>query len=146
RTPDLRALGDRLAAAGIVAVTDAGADNDLAELRAFAAADLPIAVTAMTRDPDTPTVDGVGLGPVKILLDDTDLPALDDLTGRIRAAHRFGRTVAIHCVTPVQIVLALSAGVGPRDRIEHGSWVPADMLPLLAQHDPTLIVQPGLVH
>lgn len=142
---DLTALGAQLAATGITAVTDAGAGNTVDELNALARADLPLAVTAMTRDPETPRVDGVALGPVKILLDDADLPTLDDLTARITTAHRVGRTVAVHCVTPVQLVLALSAGVGPRDRIEHASWVPAEVLPLLAERNPTVIVQPGLI-
>src|SRR5699024_4298246 len=102
-------------------------------------------ITAMTRDPEPIDVEGIALGPVKILLDDDDLPTLDELSERVARAHQMGRSVAIHCVTPVQLVLALSAGVGVRDRIEHASWVPEDMLPLLHQHDPTVVVQPGLV-
>lgn len=143
--PDLPALAGRLAARGIVAVTDAGADNDVDDLRALASGHLPIGISTMTRDPEVPPVDGVTLGPVKILLDDADLPTLDDLTARVTGAHAAGRAVAVHCVTPVQLVLALSAGVGRTDRIEHGSWIPEEVLTLLAARNPTVVVQPGLV-
>lgn len=141
----LDTVASRLAALGIVGVTDAGANNGNEEHRAFAAANLPIEVTAMSRDATAEPVEGVRIGPVKILLDDTNLPPLDDLAHRIAAARSAGRSVAVHCVTPVQLVLALTAGVDRRDRIEHASWVPEDVLDLLVARNPTVIVQPGLV-
>ena len=131
-TPDLAAVGRLLVAAGITAVTDAGADNDAATLTALGAAGLPVRLHAMTRDAEVDPVSGVTLGPVKVLLDDTDLPDLDELTARIAAAHAAGRTVAVHCVTQVQLALALAAGIGPADRIEHASLVDAGALGPLA--------------
>lgn len=142
---DLTAVGRRLSSLGITAVTDAGADNSEADLRALGAARLPFRVAAMTREAEIDPVEGVELGPVKVLLDDTDLPPLDELAERVRAARTAGRAVAVHCVTPVQVVLALAAGIGVADRIEHASLVPHELLGPLAAAGPTLVVQPGLV-
>lgn len=145
RAVDLPAVGRHLASLGVTAVTDAGADNDAGTLAALAAARLPLRVMAMTRDADVGAVEGVVLGPVKIRLDDDRLPALDALTAHVASAHRAGRTVAVHCVTPVQVVLALTAGLRPGDRVEHASHVPPDLDPLLVAAGVTAVVQPGLV-
>ncbi|HEY4378386.1 MAG TPA: amidohydrolase family protein, partial [Acidimicrobiales bacterium] len=109
--PDVAAVGRWLAERGVTSVTDAGAANGPVELALLAGAGLDQHVTAMTRDAQVEPVPGIALGPVKVLLDDADLPALDDLSARIEAAHRVGRTVAVHCVTEVQLVLALAAGL-----------------------------------
>ncbi|MBX3313266.1 MAG: amidohydrolase family protein [Actinobacteria bacterium] len=144
-TLDLDEVGRLLVAAGVTAVMDAGADNDRASLLALAAAGLPCRLHAMTRDAVVDPVDGVAVGPVKILLDDADLPALDDVVDRVRAARAAGRGVAVHCVSEVQLALALAAGVGPGDRIEHASMVSAGALRPLAEAGPTLVLQPALV-
>ena len=72
----------------------------------------------------------VSIGPVKIMLDDTTLPSLDELADLIRGAHAAGRPAAVHCVTRVQLVLTLAAldlaGRAPGDRIEHGAVIPAE--------------------
>jgi predicted amidohydrolase YtcJ len=145
QAPDLAALGAWLAARGVTSVTDAGAGNGPAELAALAAAGLPQRVTAMTRDPELTAPEGISLGPVKILLDDADLPVLDDLAARVDAAHAAGRAVAVHSVSAASLVLALAAGVGARDRIEHASLVPDDVLPVLVEAGPQVVVQPALV-
>ncbi len=88
---------------------------------------------------------GVTVGAVKILLDDADLPTLDDLTPRVAAAHAAGRQVAVHCVTAVQLVLALSAGLAPGDRIEHGSVIDDGVLGLVAEAGVVVVTQPGLI-
>jgi predicted amidohydrolase YtcJ len=49
------------------------------------------------------------VGPVKIMLDDSTLPALDALADWVRRAHAARRRVAVHCVTRVQLVLTLAA-------------------------------------
>jgi len=143
--PDLAALGTWLAARGVTSVTDAGAGNGRDELAVLAAAAMPQRITAMTRDPEVSAPAEIALGPVKILLDDADLPALDDLAARVGAAHDAGRAVAVHSVSAASLVLALAAGVGRRDRIEHASLVPDDVLPLLVEAGPTVVVQPALV-
>jgi predicted amidohydrolase YtcJ len=145
QAPDLAGLGAWLAARGVTSVTDAGAGNGPDELAALAASGLPQRVTAMTRDPDVTAPDGIALGPVKILLDDAGLPALDDLAARVRAAHDAGRAVAIHSVSAASVVLALAAGVDRRDRIEHASLVPDEVLPVLVEAGPMVVVQPALV-
>ncbi len=148
-TPDLAGVGRWLAGRGVTSITDAGAGNGPDELAALAAADLPQRLCTMTRDADVALDPAVAarlvLGPVKILLDDADLPGLDALTARVDGAHRRGRAVAVHCVSEVQVVLALAAGIDRRDRIEHASLVPDGLLPALARAGPTVVVQPGLV-
>ncbi len=145
RPPDLATLGAWLAARGVTGVTDAGAGNGPVELAALAAGGLVQRVTAMTADARVDPPAGVALGPVKVLLDDADLPGLADLTERITEAHAAGRPVAVHSVSRASLVLALAAGVGHGDRVEHASLVPGDVLPLLALAGPTVVVQPGLV-
>ncbi|HMJ74847.1 MAG TPA: amidohydrolase family protein [Iamia sp.] len=142
---DLAAVGAELAASGVVVVMDAGADNDAPDLAALAAADLPVGVAAMTRDVVARPVGSVALGPVKVLLDDTDLPDLAALSAHVAAAHAAGRGVAVHCVSEVQLALALAAGIGPADRVEHASMLPDGLLAALAAAGPQVVVQPALV-
>jgi predicted amidohydrolase YtcJ len=143
--PDLAAVGRWLARRGVTTVVDASATNGPAELDHFAAAGLPQRLVVMTADAEVTAPPGVTLGPVKVMLDDTSLPSLDELTGRVTGAHAAGRAVAVHCVTTVQLVLALSAGLGRGDRIEHGSVIPDDVVPLVAGSGVTVVTQPGLV-
>ena len=143
--PDLGVVGAWLASRGVTSVTDAGADNGDAELALIAAAQLPQRVVAMVRDLHVAAPPGIEIGPIKVLLDDDRLPDIDDLAGRIEAAHAHGRTVAVHCVTEVQVALALAAGVDHRDRIEHASVVSDGGLAALVRAGPTIVTQPGLV-
>jgi len=149
---ELARVGRELAAAGVTSVVDASVTNGPAELAVLAGAvasgQLPQRLSAMTGAVDI--VDPpVRLGPVKVVLDDADLPSLDHLVTGTRVAHRAGRAVAFHCVTSVQLVLALTAlaeaGHRAGDRIEHASVVPDDLLALLAAGGPTVVTQPGLV-
>ena len=141
----LGVLGTWLARRGVTSVVDASATNDTAALTRLASAGLAQRIVAMTGHPDTAPVEGVEVGAVKVLLDDADLPPLDELSGRVAAAHRHGRRVAVHCVTTVQLVLALAAGLGPGDRIEHGSVIPDQVVPLVAEAGVVVVTQPGLV-
>jgi predicted amidohydrolase YtcJ len=87
------------------------------------------------------------VGPVKIMLDDETLPPLDSLADWVRRAHAARRTVAVHCVTRVQLVLTLAAldvaGRAPGDRIEHGAVIPAEIVPNL--RGLTVVSQPHFV-
>jgi predicted amidohydrolase YtcJ len=87
------------------------------------------------------------IGPVKVMLDDGTLPSLDSLADSVRWAHAAGRTVAVHCVTRVQLVLTLAAldmaGRLPGDRIEHGAVIPAELVPAL--RGLTVVSQPHFV-
>jgi predicted amidohydrolase YtcJ len=92
---------------------------------------------------------GVALGPVKILLDDDRLPSLDDLVAEISGAHRSGRSVAIHCVTRVQAVLAVAtiemSGSRTGDRIEHGAVLGPDLLAQMRRLGLIVVTQPAFV-
>ncbi len=143
--PDLVRVGRWMARRGVVAVTDATGTNGPEELEILARAALPQRVTAMTGDPETTGVDGVHLGPVKIVLDETQLPSADELSARISDAHSAGRSVAVHCLDSASVVLALSCGLDQRDRVEHASLVDGDVVGLLARSRVSVTVQPGLV-
>lgn len=143
------------------------------------------AETALPVRPETPGSDGarapggaaerpgsrrqprLTAGPLKIMLDDTDLPDPDSLAERVRAAHRSGVPVAVHCVTRVQLVVTLAAieaarsrvGDGPAgpsgpsglvpgrpaDRIEHGAVIPPELAALIRAAGLTVVTQPNFV-
>lgn len=93
----------------------------------------------------------VTTGPVKIILDDFGLPALDALAATVRTAHLHERPVAIHCVTRTQLVLALAAiddagGFRAGDRIEHGAVIAPELIPKLGRGvGTTVVTQPNFV-
>jgi predicted amidohydrolase YtcJ len=150
----LAELGRAASAVGITGFTDAAPDGttttarDLArDLRsAGVAQNLLLMGPIGSLAPDSTRA---SLGPVKVLLDDHALPPLDDLVATVRHAHDESRPVAIHCVTRVQIVLALAAldvaVSAAGDRIEHGSVVPPELLGPLAELGATVVTQPHFV-
>lgn len=142
---DWQPLRELLPQLGLVALTDAGANNTNAELGLLAQGKLPCTLTAMTRDSTIVPPPGVVLGPVKVLLDDHDLPDLDELSNRVRAAHDAGRNVAIHAVSPTQIAVAINAGIESGDRIEHGSQIPDGLLDAVVATGASVVMQPGLL-
>jgi predicted amidohydrolase YtcJ len=83
-------------------------------------------------------------GPFKLLLDDLTLPLPDELAAMIAAVRP--RPVAVHCVTRVQLVVTLlaldEAGPVEGDRIEHGSVIPAEVIPWLKRLGVTVVTQP----
>ena len=154
RPPDFGLISRQAASQGITGFTDATPDQKHADLETLA----ELSESGIIRQRlHLMAPEGVGpaptrlvtRGPVKLLLDDTTLPTLDQLTARIRAAHDADRSIAIHCVTRVQGVLSVSAlteaGSRPGDRIEHGSVLAADLLPSLRQLGITVVTQPGFV-
>jgi predicted amidohydrolase YtcJ len=87
------------------------------------------------------------LGPVKIVLDDDVAVGLDELAATVRAARARGRRVAVHCVTRVQLALALAAfdaggGTLRGDRIEHAAVLPPDLVGPVAAAGLTVVTQP----
>ena len=146
RVPDLARVGAWLAERGVVAVTDATVTNGAEDLKILSQAGLPQRVTAMTSSPDVPAVEGVQLGPVKIVLDERQLPSSVELWTRITEAHARGRSVAVHCLDSASVVLAVSCGLDERDRVEHASLVGVDVVGLLARSGVRVVVQPGLVY
>ena len=146
-TADLAAVSRKAASLGITGFTDAtpGATERRPRVpgrRTDRAA--PVLHGAAGR---APAAGAISAGPVKIMLDDTTLPPLDELADAIRVAHAAGRPAAVHCVTRVQLVLTLAAldlaGRRPGDRIEHGAVIGADSLPDL--RGLTVVTQPHFV-
>ncbi|MBX6389155.1 MAG: amidohydrolase family protein, partial [Frankia sp.] len=92
----------------------------------------------------------IGVGPVKILLDDDQPTGPDEVADTVRAAREWGRRVAFHCVTRVQLVIALAAldaagGALPGDRIEHAAVLPPDLVELVRAASLTVVTQPHFV-
>jgi predicted amidohydrolase YtcJ len=83
------------------------------------------------------------------VLDDAQLPTYDELRTTVAAAHQACCPVAIHCVTRVQTVLAVTVlaevGAMPGDRMEHGALIPADVIPELSRLGVVVITNPGFI-
>jgi predicted amidohydrolase YtcJ len=149
-TLPLARVGDAAARAGVTGFTDATPADSPEQLRLLAAAGLPQRITAMTAfgaPVDCPAP--LSLGPIKVLLDDVALPTLDELTRLVADAHAQRRSVAIHCVTRVQTILAVAAlevaGARSGDRIEHGSVIPGELIPRLRALGVTVVTNPGFI-
>ncbi|HLZ73638.1 amidohydrolase family protein [Phenylobacterium sp.] len=150
--PPLAPIGRVFAACGVTGLTDASATTDAAAADLLAAARragaLPQRLMLMSAG-ELCAQPGVMVGPVKVLLDEHDLPDLDDLTARIGLARRWGRRVAIHCVTAVELAVSLAAfeaaGAAPGDRIEHGGLIPEAAIGSLKALGLTVVTQPGFI-
>lgn len=152
--PSLAKVSRLLARYGVTGVTDTTPDNGATAMANFARASRSgellqqVRVMGDANLPD-PECTEVRRGERKVMLDEHALPAWDELRDIFAGAHREGRGVAVHCVTPAELVLALSVlrEVGPRagDRIEHASLVPADTLPLLRETGVRVVTQPGFI-
>jgi predicted amidohydrolase YtcJ len=155
--PDLRAVIGLLHSYGVTGVSDMTATITTGDVTLIAAAlrqderdtaQLRVVVTGGV-DLDLGGLADVVLGPVKIVLEEEDLPGLDELTAAIRAAHHRGRAVAIHCVDRGALVLSLAAWreatVRRGDRLEHGALIGPRLLPVLAELGVTVVTQPHFV-
>ncbi|AQA00729.1 hypothetical protein BWQ93_06845 [Sphingopyxis sp. QXT-31] len=147
--PSLAALGTKFAEWGVTAVTDAGASNGAAEAALLARA-MPQRLVMMGTEA-LPAGDGYALGPVKLLLDENDLPPVEAVAERIAAARARGRNVAAHCVTLGELVfyleaLAVAGGAKPSDRIEHGGVITASLIGDIAATGLTVVTQPNFIH
>ena len=149
--PPLAPVGRALAGFGITAVTDASVTtDDDAALRlaaAHRAGELPQRLTLMSGGPlAAPRAGAFALGPKKVLLDEHDLPPIDDFARWIDEAHAARRTVAVHCVTAAELALTLAAfeaaGARAGDRIEHGGMIPKAAIAQLRALGLTVVTQP----
>jgi predicted amidohydrolase YtcJ len=152
---DLAAVGRRLSSFGVTGVTDCTPTTTTDYFEAIATAvrsgDLPLSVSTTggveLRDVAPPAP--LRRGPVKLVIADHALPALDELIGRIELAHRAGRPVAVHCVTRAALLLALAAwravGSRPGDRVEHAAVTPLEVIAALAELSLTVVTQPAFV-
>lgn len=151
--PSLGVLSQLLAAWGVTAVTDAGANNGADEAailtNAMRIGELRQRLTLMGRE-DLPDGQDYQLGPVKLLFDERALPALDHIVVRIRVARTLGRAVAAHCVTEAELVTYFAAldqagGARKGDRIEHGSIIPESLIADIARSQLTVVANPGFI-
>ena len=151
---DLGGIGTRATALGVTGFTDAtpnGATADARDLaRDLRAAGVVQLLHLMAPAGGiAPDAARAALGPVKVMLDDDALPTIDELGETIRAAHAEHRAAAFHCVTRLQLVVAITAldtvGARPGDRIEHGSVIPGEMLAHLRRLHVTVVTQPHFV-
>jgi predicted amidohydrolase YtcJ len=153
--PSLAGVSHLLASFGVTGVTDATPDNDRFAMAHFASAaasgELLQAVRVMGSAalPESDCAQ-VQRAERKVMVDENALPQWDELLAVFEDAHRAGRAVAVHCVTPAELVLTLAvlraAGSHPGDRIEHASLVPDAVLPLLRETGVRVITQPGFIH
>jgi predicted amidohydrolase YtcJ len=146
--PDLATVGRELTTLGVTGVTDADPHRPGGALEHLRA--VPQRVHVMgPLDLALLDDDALSLGPVKVLLDDTTLPALSELAATVAAAHDAARPIAVHCVTRTQLLLTLAAladaGALPGDRIEHGAVVPDDVVPDLRRLGVVVVTQPNFV-
>ncbi|SFO35929.1 amidohydrolase family protein [Sphingomonas sp. OK281] len=155
RPPSFATIGTMLAARGVTGLTEISPANDSVIARHFAAeranGNLPQTVmlagrSALCRDD---MADGMTLGPVKLHLHEAALPAFDDIVHSIREAHDRGRTVAVHCVTEVELVFTLAAideaGAMRGDRIEHASIAPDTAVTEIVRLGLAVVSQPHFI-
>lgn len=159
--PDLSEVSRELAACGVASLTDATPRNDASTARSLSAAwnsgALLQRVRMMSATAPTPEIsaasasaaDNLTWGERKLVLDDRNLPPLDEVAEQIAEAHSQQRGVAIHCVTRSELVLAAGAleqaGVRAGDRIEHASVAAPDAVEWLAQLGVRVVTQPGFI-
>ena len=148
--PSLTAISEQLSRCGVTGVTDATASNGSEELAAFEAAvlngELGQSVLVLGGTLPVRHQGPVTTGALKLVLEDRQLPGVDDLVDSIRSAGRRG--VALHAVTRESLVLAATAlsmaGGGPH-RIEHASVAPPEVVDLLRPLAVTVVTQPAFI-
>jgi predicted amidohydrolase YtcJ len=152
--PDLAAVGRRLAQYGVTGVTDASVTTEASAAARLADAHrtgaLPQRLTLMSGGDLAAPADGAfAVGPVKVLLDDHDLPPLDDFVASIERARDAGRAVAVHCVTAAELAVTVAVfvttGARPGDRIEHGGVVSGATIGELKRLGLAVITQPAFI-
>ena len=147
--PNLAAEGERLAALGLTALTDATAHNGPEEAAILSGA-VPQRLVLMGSE-RLEAGPGYQLGPLKLAFDERDPPPLEGLAARIGWARAAGRNVAAHCVTEAELALYLAAldmagGAVAGDRIEHGGLIPADFVPVIAASGLIVATNPAFIH
>ena len=147
--PDLAPVGRALASVGVTGVTDATPYDRVEDVGRLAGA-LPQRVM-VTGAPhlDLGAVDGLLVGPAKVIVADHEPPSVDALVDAVADARRRDRSVAFHCASRLGLVLALAAldraGAQAGDRIEHGAVIPDDAIETLVRLGLTVVTQPAFV-
>lgn len=152
RFPSLARASRNLARWGVTGVTDTTASNGpaaLAQIRAQQEEGALLQSVLVMGDETLDDLDDPLIGARKFHLHDTALPDFDETIEAIRRSHDRGRAAAFHCVTRVDLTFALAAleaaGAGPRDRIEHASIAPPDLLPQMRDLGVTVVTQPSFI-
>lgn len=152
--PDIKSASRLLAGFGVTGITDATAANSSATqdqyLKWIENGDLLQRVLLMGDESMAQMHQNlIQSGALKIMLDDYALPDFEDLKQHIVNAHQQQRCVAMHCVTAVELLFALSvlnaAGAQSGDRIEHASVTPDDTIPLIRATGITIVTQPNFI-
>ena len=169
----VRLLNQKLLAYGITSAHDAGPGNDPERWETFrelkASGQLSCRVTMMAGfahieefrraglsfgDGDS----GLRLGHAKIMVTRTTgalHPGVAELKGMVRQAHAAGFPVAIHAVEQEAVAAAAAAltgeresrgGLAVKDRIEHCSECPPELMAEVVQSGATIVTQPGFVY
>jgi predicted amidohydrolase YtcJ len=152
--PPIAAASQKLAALGLIGLTDMTPRNDddtAAIFRQLRAEGDLLQRIRLAGAPSLSPGDsgGVSTGETKFHLHEADLPTFDTLVAGIRESHDQGRAIAVHCVTRAELVFTLAAiqeaGSLPGDRIEHASVAPDDVLPLIKELGLIVVTQPNFV-
>jgi predicted amidohydrolase YtcJ len=89
------------------------------------------------------------VGPVKILLDEHELPDFAEVVASVAQARHWRRPVAFHSVTAVELAFVLAvletAGARRGDRIEHGGVIHDDAATIIARLGVTVVTQPSFI-
>ena len=128
---------------GVMSVTDATPTNEDADEISLQDAAKQLHVSCMGSFNKT-------RGYRKLLLDEAQLPDWSAFVDEISIAHDLQRPLAIHAVTRVENVFALTAlqeaGCGNEDRIEHASELDDPTLDLLVETGVSVAVQPSFIY
>jgi predicted amidohydrolase YtcJ len=152
--PDLSELGRGLARQGVTHLADASATNDETSAALFAEAmqrkHLPQRLMLMSAGPLRRSCEAPWtLGPIKILLDDRDLPPPEAMGEIVDAARTQRRAVAVHCVTAAELAVTLaafdSARAEPGDRVEHGGVITPEAAAEIRRLGLAVVTQPGFI-
>jgi len=153
---DLARVGRRLAAVGVTGITDAtaGLDGRALDLLTAAVGRGDVAQRLVVLGPShlpEPGHPRLTLGPWKLVLDEADEGSFEPgaIADTIAAAHATGRAVAIHCVSRVEVVVAVDAlarsGSLPGDRLEHASVLPVGLEQRLRELSVAVVTQPNFI-
>ncbi|MGB4137595.1 MAG: amidohydrolase family protein, partial [Microbacterium sp.] len=142
-------VGRRLARHGVTGAVDAtpGPGRVDAIRAAQSEGVLPQRITVLA-DVDEPG-GRIELGPLKLMLDERDLPSPSELADRFSAARGRGRAVAVHCTTRAELAVLLAACARSRppagSRIEHGAIIPEDAIGSIRDAGFAVVTQPGFL-
>jgi predicted amidohydrolase YtcJ len=150
--PDFSAVGRLLHSYGVTGVSDMTRTvtaRDLEHLAHAAPRALGLRIVVSGDGGFSTVPPPLGLGPVKIVLEEHALPGLEELVDDVARAHRAGRRVAVHTVGRTSLVLAVvawrTAGGAWGDRIEHGAVIPDELLDDLGDLGLTVVTQPNFL-